>query len=406
MCIFNYFRAMKFFLSTLLSLSVLTSLCGVFTTYTTSSGLLNNSVNCIEKGNQYIWIGTNRGVNRIIFNGTKPIDISPRGTSVPVTCLEDDNDILWIGLKGRGVYRMPKKNYKFLGFRKDVLKDKTIISIKKSGAYVEIITSEEKKYTFEFGKDDYKEEKVVLPKIDVEFKRNEKEILIKENILVRYNEATKSYRNFSESINPSQGISFKEGYLMATKKGLVYYDPKSDTIKFEKPTFDLSNFSLNGKDTVATNLDLVWNEYVFNYNFNFTELGDKENIKLTYQLSGAQSKTETVDAKNGLFLKDLSYGRYEITITAENSLGIKAANELKYSFSIANPLRDSIWEYLFIFTIILIWTVLTIQIVSKKYKKDILILEDALLEKTNRLNKIELSKYGLVDEKKITKIKD
>jgi hypothetical protein len=56
---------------------------------------------------------------------------------------------------------------------------------------------------------------------------------------------------------------------------------------------------------------------------------------------------------------------------------------------------------LFIAAVILIWTLLIIKIVSSKYKKNILILEDALLEKTNRLNKIELGKYNLVDEEKV-----
>ena len=392
---------MKFLLSLLLSTSLLSSTAGVFTTYSTSNGLLNNSVNCIEKGEKFLWLGTNRGINRILFSGVEPVDISLRGTSVPVTCLEDDNDIIWIGLKGRGVYRMLKEDFKFLGFRKDVLSDKTIVSIKKKGAKVEIITTENKKYTFEVGKDKYKEETVTFKKNKIGFKSNGKELVAKNNILLRYNETTKSYRNFSENINPSQGLNFREGYLMATKKGLVFYNPKSDTIKFEQPSFKLANFSLNGMDTTATNLDLGWEEHVFNYNFNFTELGDKENIKLTYELTGAQSKNETVNAKQGIVLKDLEYGSYQIKITAENSLGIKANNELQYSFSIANPLKDSIWEYLFIIAIILIWTLLTIKFVAAKYKKDILVLEDALLEKTNRLNKIELGKYGLVEEEKI-----
>ena len=392
---------MKILLSILLSLSIGTSFGGVFTTYSTSNGLLNNSVNCIEEGKQFIWIGTNRGINRIVFNGIKPVKISPRGTSAPVTCLEDDRDILWIGLKGRGVYRMPKKNYKFLGFRKDILGDKTIVSIKKNRTTVEIITTEKKKYTFDLGKVTYKAETVALPINKIEFKRDDKTIVLKNGILSRYNQATKSYRNFEQKVSPSQGLNFKEGYLMATKKGLVYYAPKSDEIKFEEPSFALANFSLNGADTIATKLDLGWDEHVFNYNFNFTELGDKENIKLTYQLRGTQSKTETVDAKKGVLLKDLEYGSYQITITAENALGIKANNELTYSFSIANPLRDSIWEYLFIAAVVLIWTLIIIKIVASKYKKNILILEDALLEKTNRLNKIELGKYNLVEEEKV-----
>ena len=385
---------MKIILSLLLSLSIGTSFGGAFTTYSTSNGLMNNSVNCIEQGSRFIWIGTNRGINRIVFEGTKPVKISPRGTSVPVTCIEDDNEIIWVGLKGRGVYRMPKKNYKFLGFRKDILGDKTVISIKKNTTTVEIITSEKKKYTFDIGKVTYKEESVALPQNKIDFKSNNKNIQLQKGVLVRYNDATKSYRSFAKKISPTQGLGFKEGYLMATKNGLVYYSPSSDTIKFESPSFALANFSLNGTDTIANKLDLGWDEHVFHYNFNYTELGDKENIKLTYQVTGTKSLTETVNAAKGIVLKDLEYGSYQITITAENTLGIKASNEITYSFSIANPLKDSIWEYLFIVAVILIWTLLIIKIVASKYKKNILILEDALLEKTNRLNKIELGKYN------------
>jgi hypothetical protein len=41
-------------------------------------------------------------------------------------------------------------------------------------------------------------------------------------------------------------------------------------------------------------------------------------------------------------------------------------------------------------------------IVKARFKKDIVVLEDALLEKTNKLNQIEKSKYGLVDEDEVT----
>lgn len=392
---------MKIFLSFLLSISISTSFAGVFTTYTTEGGLLSNSVNCIEKGSNFIWVGTDNGINRIVFEGIAPIKFSPRGTSVPVLCLEDDADILWVGLKGRGVYQMPKKNYKFLGFRKDVLGTKTILSIQKSGRAIEITTSENKKYTFQTGKQTYKEETIELPQNKIVFSTKEKTIELHNGLLSRYNAATKSYRNFSQQITPNQGIDFNEGYLMATNNGVVYYSPKQDTIVFGAPTFTLSNFTLNGEDATVNNLDLGWDEHIFKYGFDFTELGDTENIKLIYHLSGSANTIDTIKAQEGLVLKELEYGSYQITITAENDLGVKAKNELKYSFSIANPLNDSIWEYLFIAVIILAWTILIVVIVKTKYKKNIRILEDALLEKTNRLNKIELGKYGLVEEQKV-----
>ena len=83
------------------------------------------------------------------------------------------------------------------------------------------------------------------------------------------------------------------------------------------------------------------------------------------------------------------------------NLGIVSKNRLRYRFSIANPLRDSIWRYFIIIISVIAWTIIVILIVNIKVKKDRIILEDALLEKTSRLNQIEKSKYGLVDENEI-----
>ena len=44
---------------------------------------------------------------------------------------------------------------------------------------------------------------------------------------------------------------------------------------------------------------------------------------------------------------------------------------------------------------------IVILITKAKLKKDMRVLEDALLEKTNKLNQIEKSRYGLVDEDKV-----
>jgi hypothetical protein len=48
-----------------------------------------------------------------------------------------------------------------------------------------------------------------------------------------------------------------------------------------------------------------------------------------------------------------------------------------------------------------LWTLIVVLLTRVKLKKDILILEDALLEKTNKLNQIEKGKYGLVEEDKV-----
>jgi hypothetical protein len=50
---------------------------------------------------------------------------------------------------------------------------------------------------------------------------------------------------------------------------------------------------------------------------------------------------------------------------------------------------------------LVLWTTIVFFITRVKFKKEIIILEDALLEKTNKLNQIEKSKYGLVDDNQV-----
>lgn len=386
------------FLFTLLSIVVF---AGPFTTFNTKNGLIHNSVHCIEQGKNFLWVGTDRGINRIVFKGIQPTKFSPRTTSVPVTALEDDGEIVWVGLKGRGVYRMPKSNYKFIGFQKELLGDKEIVSIKKRGTTVEVVTSEAKQYTFEIGKSGHKVADITIKKPEFAYQSNGKELKMHNGYLSRYNPGTKSYRSFEDKIAPRQALLFHNGYLLACENGLKYYDPKKDNIVFGEPKLNLEKFTLNGIDTSAEQLDLGWNDYIFGYNLSFEELGEAKNVTVSYEVIGIDGGIKNIAGDEQIILKDLEHGSYQINISAKNALGIEAKNKLSYSFSIANPLKDSIWEYLMIGAIALAWTVLIIVVTRKKFKKDIIILEDALLEKTNRLNKIEKGQYGLVDEEKV-----
>ena len=164
----------------------------------------------------------------------------------------------------------------------------------------------------------------------------------------------------------------------------------------------LSQFSVNGEDTLTDGLDLNWDDYVLNYQFNFNELGEQETVRLIYTLTVNDTEfTDTVNAVEGIELKGLEHGDYALKVSAFNSKGIVAVNSLKYKFSIANPLKDSIWLYLIIVLITGVWTMLVIRIIGSKYKKDVKVLEDALLEKTNKLNQIEKAQYGLVDDQEV-----
>lgn len=390
-------------LAIVLSLFTLTSLANPFTTYTSKHGMINTHVNCIEKGESFIWIGTNSGINRVVFQGAKPVKFSPRGTSVPVTALEDDGKVVWVGLKGKGVYMMPKDNYKFIGFRKDILGDKNITGIKKVKGGLIVYTANSK-YTFDFKS---KEFKVKGQKLKygswLSFSVGGKEIVKeKDHTLSRFNKPTLSTRPYSQKFIATSFVKHMNGVLIASPSGLVFYDPSKDDIEFGEPSIRLSGFMLNGEDTITDQLDLNWDDYVFKYQFYFTELGEKESIKLNYSLVGPEGElNDSINATEGIELKGLTHGDYTLSVSALNSKGIKATNTLTYKFSIANPLKDSIWLYLIIGSIVVVWTVIVIVFTRTKFKKDIRVLEDALLEKTNKLNQMEKGKYGLVDEDKV-----
>ena len=372
-----------------------------FTVYTSNSGLIHSNVHCVEQGEKYIWIGTNAGINRISFKGSVPIQFSKRGTSVPVTALEDDGEVIWAGLKGKGVYQMLKKNYKLIGFRKDVLGDKEILNIERLKKGLIVFTPGQK-FVFSFGKQEYSVSTINFEKYNPNIEIDGKIIKNNEGVLSRFNPETKSFRPFKGTTNARAHLNWKNGVLFATSKGLYFYNSNNDTIQFGSPKLELLNFQLNGADTSATELELNWDDYIFNYHFQFEELGSPNQITLFYTLNdGSDLIEKTALASEGIEIRGLGHGTYQLEVRAKNHNGIESKNTLNYSFSIANPLRDSIWLYIIIIVSIGLWTVIVISITKAKFKKDMRVLEDALLEKTNKLNQIEKSKYGLVDEDKV-----
>ena len=243
-------------LTVILSFISLVLTANPFTIYTSKSGLVNTNVNCIEKGQDFICVGTNGGLNRISFKGEKPVKFSPRRTSRPVTALEDDGKVVWVGLKGKGVYMMPKKNYKFIGLRKDIIGSKNIKSISKIKNGLKVYT-DDSLFTFNFKNKSFKVRANKWNSKSLVVKVGGKEVKeSKEGSLVRYNEVTKSAKDFVTQIKSNMFLNFKGGLLIAFTSGFVFYNPLKDTIQFGEPTLQLLNFQLDGEDSITDKLDL------------------------------------------------------------------------------------------------------------------------------------------------------
>lgn len=394
---------MKAIIFTLTLLFSSTLIAGPFTIYSTKQGLLNNNVNCIEQGDNFVWIGTNSGINRIITDNDAIVKFSPRGTSVPVLSLKNDGDFIWVGLKGKGVYKMPKSNYKFIGFRKDILGDKDILSIDKEGNTLTVITATAE-YSFDLKSNKYTSKASSTISAELEIKTGDKVIKNFKNQISRYNTVTKSYRSFNHKATVNDYLTWGDRLLIASSNGLLLYNEQADTIKFAKPFFKLNTFKINGADTNEV-LDgsLPWDDYIFSYEFTFTELGEPENITLNYTLKHNNAKPIQLSSRaiDPLILKGLSHGDYTIEVKATNSLNVSSSNSLTYSFSIQNPMNDTILQVVFWGICILIFTIIVVLLTRLKFKKDIKLLENALLEKTNELNGLKNKNYGLVDEDEV-----
>lgn len=369
-----------------------------FTEYGKNSEIIHPKVNCIEAGKDFVWIGTDGGINRVVISNNEVVKFSPRGTSVPVLSIADDNDILWIGLKGKGVYKMPKNNYKFIGFRKDVLGDKTITRLEKKGDNLKVFTPENT-YVFDVKANTYKVLKSEVFNYAPKIKVKKKTLKVLNGEVLRYNEPTQTSKSFKTKFKVFCHLVRDGAVIFGSNKGLQFYNSNKDTITFKSPAIALKSTVLNGTDTVLHGAKLPWGDHIIQLGFDFIELGGAEEITLISTIKGPAGKKELTQLASAPYeLKNLDHGSYSIKITAKNEIGVSAENTLQLKFSIANPTTSMVLEYLLYFVIIAAWTAGVILLTQRKLKRDIRVLEDALLAKTNKLNQLEKGNYGLVEE--------
>lgn len=122
---------MRIFVSVLLGFIVHTGFSEESDVVKNQNGLLSQSINCIEASGFALWVGSDKGINRVEIDGDSVTQVSSRQTTKPVLSICDDNKFLWVGIAQKGLYLFNKKTYKFEGKFKKELGSKHIISLKK-----------------------------------------------------------------------------------------------------------------------------------------------------------------------------------------------------------------------------------------------------------------------------------
>jgi ligand-binding sensor domain-containing protein len=127
-----------------LSLLNLTAQFARFRHITVEEGLTQNYVNCFAQDKKgFIWIGTNDGLNKYdgkkITNFKANIEDSTSITHGSIRCLYiDNNDILWAGTGGGGMFNIDLRTLKITNYFPDSTKANTI-----SNGYVNSIIENE-----------------------------------------------------------------------------------------------------------------------------------------------------------------------------------------------------------------------------------------------------------------------
>lgn len=119
--------------------------------------LLMTSNNCVEAGDFALWIGSDKGINRIEIENDSIKEVSTRQTTKPVLSICDDNKHMWVGIKGKGLYLFNKTTYIFKGKFKREIGQKDIATIKKKGSYLYLKTDDNKTFIVDLADTSIKE---------------------------------------------------------------------------------------------------------------------------------------------------------------------------------------------------------------------------------------------------------
>jgi len=137
---------MKVVLSVVFGLIVFSGLSQEFKLIKNQDQLLSRSINCIDAGDYALWIGSDKGINRVEVIGNTISEVTARQTTKPVLSLCNDGKFLWVGISEKGLYLFNKTTYTFVGKFKQKLGtanlelirkegDKLIIGTKNQGSY-------------------------------------------------------------------------------------------------------------------------------------------------------------------------------------------------------------------------------------------------------------------------------
>lgn len=250
--------------------------------------LLSKSINCLGADEYALWVGSDKGINRVELVKDSVVDMTARQTSKPVLSICNDNKFLWVGIAQKGLYLFNKKKYVFKGKFKKELGSKDIVQLKKEGSQLFVQTKSNESF--------------VISLVDTSIQKND--------------------LNDVFAQNTTKTASFKENKYKASKEGLLLLTPNDKVL--------VSNNGVVQDTSTVTAANI--------------QVGKDKEVK---------SKMDVKDEVNHL-----------------PATTVEEVTESKKDYS----------NYLWILIVsVIAYSFVLIKVVSYKFKKDIKILEEELL---------------------------
>ncbi len=174
----------------------------------------------------------------------------------------------------------------------------------------------------------------------------------------------------SEVNRNASGVSDQGDLWLGTEGYLVRYNvSKYKPIK-SLPKIDVYRLDVNDvKQNIKKDLSLPYGKHKLEYHYQIINLVDKDKFKVEYRMQGLDSNWYSVEMRNVLLFKNVSYGTYRLNIKVIDSFG----NEKVYSdfgeITISIPVWYQWWFYPIIIAIILLVIYLYISIQHKNHEK-------------------------------------
>jgi ligand-binding sensor domain-containing protein/serine phosphatase RsbU (regulator of sigma subunit) len=328
-----------------------------------------------KKGN--LWIGTDGGGFSIFnkktkssnnFKGINNINDGPNNGIIRTIYIENEQKV-WMGTDGGGLNLFDTQNKQFYYFtEKDGLPNNVIYGI---------LPDEEGYLWLSTNKG--------LSKLKLLSEPSKRQLYI---------------RNYDIS-DGLQNNEFNTGAYFKSKNGELFFGgisgfnkffPKDVTDNKFEPPIMFTNFKVFEKNYVLDTLIqfkkkivLSHTENFFSFNFSALSFSMPDKNKYAYKMEGFDKDWVQIGNRNYASYTNLDPGTYVFIVKGSNNDGIWNENGAKIHLIITPPFYKTWWFFMFVGVFIILNTIAYIKIRERSLRKEKLILERTVAQRTNEL---------------------